>query len=195
MHAIKFALAVAVAVVASTLLLRGPAAAAYAGQSHESLRVSLAAVRAATAPYRDLSRAKAGGYALFTDAAGIACIANPPAGAMGIHYVNGTRVGSGTIDALKPQALVYQPMEDGRLRLVAVEYIAFQQAWDASHSAPPMLFGQPFMLTAAPNRFGIPAFYSLHAWIWKDNPRGMFAMWNPRVQCGSDGDTAQHPAT
>jgi len=33
------------------------------------------------------------------------------------------------------------------------------------------------------------AFYSLHAWIWKDNPSGMFSMWNPAANCTrmSDG--------
>jgi hypothetical protein len=46
-----------------------------------------------------------------------------------------------------------------------------------------MLFGQMFQLTDAPNRYGLPPFYSLHAWIWKDNPAGTFEMWNPNVHC------------
>jgi hypothetical protein len=82
-----------------------------------------------------------------------------------------------------PKRFVYEPMPNGRLRLVALEYIVFQAAWDAEHSSPPELFGHTFMLVPAPNRFGIPAFYQLHAWIWKDNPSGMFEMWNPRVHC------------
>jgi hypothetical protein len=45
--------------------------------------------------------------------------------------------------------------------------------------APPNLFGQEFNFTDAPNRYGLPPFYSLHAWVWKDNPAGAFAMWNP----------------
>jgi len=32
---------------------------------------------------------------------------------------------------------------------------------------------------------GLPAFYSLHAWIWKHNPAGDFAMWNPDVTCAN----------
>jgi hypothetical protein len=49
------------------------------------------------------------------------------------------------------------------------------------------LFDQEFMVTPHPNRFGLPAFYSLHAWIWKHNPAedGMFAMWNPDVSCAA----------
>ena len=45
------------------------------------------------------------------------------------------------------------------------------------------MFGRQFNLTPSPNRFGIPAFYSLHAWAWKVNPEGDFFAWNPRVNC------------
>jgi hypothetical protein len=48
---------------------------------------------------------------------------------------------------------------------------------------PPTLLGQAFHYTAAPNRYGIPAFYALHVWAWKANPHGMFVDWNPRVAC------------
>ena len=44
-------------------------------------------------------------------------------------------------------------------------------------------FGQTFDLVEEPNRYGIPDFYALHAWIWKSNPSGIFAMWNPKVKC------------
>ena len=182
MQAKKLTMVISLAAVAATLLLGTPTAAAHDNHDHGGL----AAVRAATVRYHDVSVARAHGYALFTDAAGIACIANPPLGAMGIHYVNGGLVASGKIDALHPQALVYEPEEHGHLRLVAVEYVAPQQAWDATHSMAPILFGQMFMLTTAPNRYGLPAFYSLHAWIWKHNPSGMFSMWNPEVDCDTD---------
>ena len=33
------------------------------------------------------------------------------------------------------------------------------------------------------NLNGPPAFYELHVWAWKDNPRGSFADWNPSVSC------------
>jgi hypothetical protein len=140
-------------------------------------------VRDATASFNDPAAAFAAGYDLLTDAADLACIEQPGAGAMGVHYVKGSLVQSGTIDAARPQALVYQREADGRLHLGAVEYVAFQAGWDAAHAAPPALFGEKFMLTPAENRFGLPAYYSLHAWIWRDNPSGMFSMWNPSVSC------------
>lgn len=145
----------------------------------------LSTARAATAGYHELTVAKAAGYGLLIDAAGIACIDNPGVGAMGIHYVNGALVGDAAVDAATPEALVYEPKPNGRLRLVAVEYVVFQTAWDAAHGAPPSLFGQQFELVPAGNRYGLPAFYELHAWIWKHNPSGLFNDWNPRVSCAA----------
>jgi hypothetical protein len=51
-----------------------------------------------------------------------------------------------------------------------------------ANAAAPSLFGKPFLLTSAPNRFGIPSFYALHAWVWKKNPTGAFQPWNPKVK-------------
>jgi len=144
---------------------------------------TLMQVRHATAPFQQLNTAKAAGYGLLTDAAGIHCISDPGMGAMGVHYVNGDLVGDDTVNALHPEALVYQPIPGHPLRLVAVEYVVFKAAWDASHNGRPRLFGHTFNLSPAGNRFGLPAFYSLHAWIWKNNPAGMFQMFNPNVSC------------
>jgi hypothetical protein len=102
---------------------------------------------------------------------------------MGIHYVNGALVGDPAENAATPEALVYEPQPNGRLRLVAVEYVVLQSAWDAGHASPPSLFGQQFTLTPAGNRYGLPPFYELHAWLWKHNPRGMFDDWNSNVSC------------
>ena len=149
----------------------------------------LAAVRAATARYHTLSTAEGDGYALFRDAQGIACIDNPPTGGMGVHYANGSLIfnpdGTPNTDIVPahPEALVYAPGPSGNLRLAALEYIVFQDAWDAQHSSRPSLFGQEFNLTPDGNRFGIPAFYSLHAWVWEHNGAGELEPWNPRVHC------------
>ena len=178
--AIKLALAV-VPVFVTTMALTAGAV----GATHDAGRGRIEQVRDATAPFQSLSVAEAHKYGLLTDKNGIACIDNPGVGAMGVHYVNGDLVGTTEVNPLTPEALVYQPLANGQLRLVAVEYVTFQAQWDAKHKARPRLFGQPFMLTPAGNRFGLPAFYSLHAWIWKSNPDGMFAMWNPTVQCPS----------
>ena len=142
-----------------------------------------AAVRAATAGYHNLAAAEADGYGLFTDAAGIACIDKPAEGGMGVHYVNGSIVPDGAVDAHTPEALVYEPQPNGRLRLVAVEYVVFQDAWDANHDHAPKLFGTEFEPIGADNRYGLPPFYELHVWLWKVNPSGLFEDWNPRVFC------------
>jgi hypothetical protein len=146
----------------------------------------LAKARKATAQYRHLDAAKADGYGLLKDAQGVACIDNPGVGGMGVHYVSSDLVGDAAVSVTRPEALVYAPGRRGRLRLVAAEYVVFQDQWDAEHDSPPVLFGRRFMLIPSPNRYGLPPFYELHAWLWKRNPRGAFDDWNPRVRCRHD---------
>lgn len=139
----------------------------------------------ATLKFHNLATAKAQGYGLLKDKNGVSCIAMdsmPAMGAMGVHYVKKALVGDSVINAATPEALVYEPSQ-GKLRLVAVEYVVIKSAWDAHHTAAPKLFGQTFNFTPAGNRFGLPAYYSLHAWLWKYNPSGVFSMWNPTVTC------------
>lgn len=64
-----------------------------------------------------------------------------------------------------------------------MEYIVDQRTWDALHPQPPQLFGHPFHLTRDGNRYGLPAFYQLHVWLWKRNPNGLFNDRNPTVRC------------
>ena len=101
-------------------------------------------------------------------------------GNMGIHYVNGDLVGDGQIDPSHPEAVLYEHTASG-LQLTAVEYIVTKDAWKGAQ--PPELAGHPFMLITAPNRFGLPDFYALHVWVWKDNPTGTYRPWNPDVHC------------
>ena len=143
----------------------------------------LSTARAATAQFHEVGTATAAGYGEFRDAARIACIETPGVGVMGIHYVNGGLVGDGAINAATPEALVYQPLANGKLRLVAVEYIVFYSMW--AGASKPSLFGQEFKLIGTPNRYGIPAFYELHAWVWQHNPSGIFKDWNPSGSCAS----------
>lgn len=142
----------------------------------------LSSARAGTAGYHDIDAATDDGYGLFTDAQGVACIDNP-AGGMGVHYAKLALVLDDAVSAATPEVLVYEPTRNGRLRLVAAEYVVFQSAWDATHASPPSLFGQQFELVESPNRYGLPPFYELHAWLWKHNPSGLFNDWNPRVSC------------
>ena len=146
---------------------------------------SLATVEQATTKYHDLAVAKQNGYGLLKDAKGISCIAMtgmPEMGAMGVHYAKGPLVGDGKLSPTTPEAVVYAPT-NGKLRLAALEYVVFKSAWDAHHSSPPSLFGHKFDFTPKGNRYGLPAFYSLHAWIYKHNPSGTYTMWNPEVHC------------
>ncbi len=151
----------------------------------------LAALRRATARFHSVSAAQRAGYGFFTDAKGIACIDMPQmkgmdmqgAGGMGVHFVKGALVDDPAERPTRPEAMVYRVDKDGILRLSAVEYVVLQSAWDANHSSVPRLFGKPFTLTKAGNRYGLPAFYSLHAWVWQHNPAGTFAMFNPNVTC------------
>jgi hypothetical protein len=87
----------------------------------------------------------------------------------------------GAIDAKNPELLVYEQKADGRLKLAALEYLVFVSDWGGANR--PSLFGREFDLVGAPNRYGLPPFYALHAWIWKPNPSGILYAWNPRVEC------------
>ena len=173
--------AVAMAAAAAIMLVAS-ASGAYAG-GHHGHRGDLAAARAATAKFHRLKVATDAGYSILADKDGITCIDMHGMGAMGVHYVKGDLVADPSIKARHPEALVYAPDRHGRLHLAALEYVVIKADWDATHANPPELFGQEFNFTDAGNRYGLPAFYSLHVWLWKHNPAGTFEMWNPRVHC------------
>jgi hypothetical protein len=163
-----------------------PVAAASDGQS------DVVSARIATASFHDFDAAQAAGYVgLVADLQGITCIDKAGEGGMGVHYLDPTLVpelfdGSATaaVDASAPELLVYAPGPEGSKRLVALEYLTIKASWDAQHNGvAPSLFGQTFSTTPAGNRYGLPDFYSLHAWIWDPNPTDLFAPYNPRVTC------------
>lgn len=146
----------------------------------------LGAARDATSQFKSVTLAKKAGYGVLKDKKGISCIAMdsmPSMGAMGVHYANPALVGDGKLNVDTPEALVYQPLAGGRLSLAAVEYVVLKKDWDKVYNNRPVMFGHTFNLTPAGNRFGLPAFYSLHVWLFKKNPSGEFSMWNPRVTC------------
>lgn len=131
-----------------------------------------------TRQFRDVNVAESAGWLT-----GTGCVSGPNIGAMGVHFINGSLVGDGTLDPQRPEALIYEAKGHDRLRLVGVEFLAIAEVWDAANPAPPVLLGQHFHYTGAPNRYGLPPFYSLHVWAWRNNPLGMFVNWNPRVSC------------
>jgi hypothetical protein len=185
---IQSALALALA-AGIALLAQAPAAAHDRGETNLSPRVQaqIAEVRRATARFHDFhfaTRQNGGGYAgLVTDLAGKTCIDQPGQGGMGVHYVNGNLF-TAHLDPLQPQALIYEPLANGTMRLVGVEYIVLKSVWDGVFAGTtPSLFGRNFHLVEAGNRYGLPDFYELHLWLWQPNESGMFNDWNPAVRC------------
>jgi len=110
---------------------------------------------------------------------------------MGLHFVNFPLVTGNQIDAKHPQIIIYEPGPDGRLHITGADFLVLADAWNKAHNnAPPELNGQLFHLFEAPNRFNLPAFYTLHVWAWKENPNGAFVNWHPNVSCASfSGET------
>jgi hypothetical protein len=138
-------------------------------------------VRDATARFQNVEVAEGAGYQLL-----FGCVSGDSSGAMGLHYVNMDLVTKGEVKLNHPQIVIYEPTPDGGVRLTGADYLILAEGWDKNHPGdPPQLMGQLFHLFDAPNRFGLPAFYTLHVWAWKDNPNGAFVNWHPNVSCES----------
>jgi hypothetical protein len=157
-----------VIVAAGTFFL----SAAASGRSADHRQDELAAARAFTAGLRTPAQAAAAGW--FDS--GLPCFENPGTGSnnggMGLHWLRKGPDGA-VPDPAKPEALVFDPVTH---QLVAVEYVILKDAW-VGHVAP-SLFGQDFTPATLPNGAVV---YKLHAWLWKPNPNGMFADFNPDV--------------
>jgi hypothetical protein len=166
------------------LLLLGVAIAAMSGQiaysqPQRNSQTLIEKVRNATARYRDINVALAEGWAPATP-----CVSGPDAGAMGVHFTQPARKSDGTVSGDAPQFLIYEPMADGAMRLVGVEFLVTVSDWENKNGAvPAVLEGNLMNLVPTPNRYGLPAFYEMHVWAWEDNPKGTFADWNTRVNC------------
>jgi len=136
-------------------------------------------VRSGTAHYKDINVALGDGFVVATP-----CVSGPDAGAMGVHLVLPSRIASGALNPEQPQALIYEPMTNGAMRLVGVEFIVLEQVWAANHpTGVPALEGNLLNYIGAPNRYGLPAFYEIHVWAWEHNPQGSYADWNTKVTC------------
>ena len=141
------------------------------------------AVRESTERFHDVRVAESEGYGLK-----FGCVSGGEYGAMGLHYVNFPLVLDGVLDPARPEIVIYEPLPNGRLRLVGADFLVLASDWDSKNPAPPELMGQLLHLFESPNRFGLPAFYTLHVWAWKDNPTGMFSNWHAKVSCESFSD-------
>ncbi|RAM38252.1 hypothetical protein DBZ45_04335 [Arthrobacter globiformis] len=117
-----------------------------------------------TEDYRSLEEAMEDGYKKASE-----CVDKPGVGAMGFHYAKNSLI-DGKTDARKPEVLVYTPNKDGRYKLVAVEFLS-------TAKTRPGIAGLKF------ENGPFPGTFALHAWVWRDNPDGMFAAYNPDLKC------------
>lgn len=150
----------------------------HTGHAAVSPSAFVEAVRGATEQFRDV-RSVPAEYGPV-----LGCVSGPEEGAMGVHFVNPALLMDDALHATQPEALIYE-FKDGVARLVGVEFIVFADVWHVNHALndPPVLEGQLLHFVESPNRFGLPAHYELHVWAWRDNPKGIFVDWNPRVSC------------
>jgi len=196
------------ALVAATPLAAqsaAPAAVSTAPAQVASAEPTLDELRAITERYRDVNAALADGYVRdpgntceTADMAG----RDRADGAMGIHFAHMQRLGitappnpkvdgNGThTDFRTPAVLIYEPQADGSLELVAVENLVFLKAWeDAGHAAPPSYQGHQFNRmvddpsTEVDEAHHFAPHYDLHVWLYRENPNGMFAQFNPKASC------------
>jgi hypothetical protein len=143
--------------------------------SPEPTQEQLLEIRELIAAYEDVEAAQAAGYEQFGG-----CMSSAQ-GSQGIHFSNSALIEDPALDPMQPELIMYEPREDGSLRLIGVEYIVFQGAWhEAGNEAAPALLGQEFVLNTT---LLDEPFYALHLWIWQYNPKGLFANWNPLVVC------------
>ena len=134
---------------------------------------AIATIQRVTARYHDLNVALGEGFTLLHE-----CEVRPGEGPVGEVYVNFTRLLDGVIDPETPDALVYEPAgRSGRPKLVAAEFAIPYPLW--TQPEPPKFLDATFQRE---DEFGV---FALHAWVWRQNPEGLFAETNPNVSCGT----------
>ena len=149
------------------------APAASANREASDVADEVGKLRAATAQFHDIEVARKAGYTIaltgcYKDEIG-------GKGAMGYHYGKGSALNA-TVNPIEPEALLYEPQKNGRPRLVGVEFIVpFTEV--SADSPAPRAFGLEFKKNFVFN------VWALHVWVWKNNPSGIFADWNPDVTC------------
>jgi hypothetical protein len=210
----KFVIASAVALSVTAALAVGMGVASSARPARKAAEPTLDQVRQATERFRDVKVAVAEGY--IRDPMNLcdtAAIMGRPAslGAMGIHYFRpdllgitappSPRVnGAGThTDFLKPGILIYEPQEDGSLQLVAVENLVFAAAWRAAgHTEPPSFHGVKWDTmvddpkTTVDEAHMFAPHFDRHVWLYRENPNGVFAQFNPAVSCAHHTGAKTH---
>jgi len=148
--------------------------------AHDSAEIDpdmLVRVVRATAAFQDIDMAEAAGYASTLDSLG--CFHDAELGGMGLHYLDESLLDD-QLDPERPEALVYELDSGGEITgLVGLEYIVPVDAWTADE--PPSVLGMDL------HRHPTLPLWVLHAWVWKDNPAGVFEDFNPAVRSCPDG--------
>lgn len=101
-----------------------------------------------------------------------------PMGGMGYHVHNMDQLLNGYLTLLRPEVLLYAPMEDGSMEFLGVEYIIPAELWESDEA--PHFLGQHLHFNPNVGPHGI---WALHVWVGKENPNGVFDDWNPDVNC------------
>ncbi|HET9439722.1 MAG TPA: hypothetical protein VFO52_06105 [Longimicrobiales bacterium] len=157
--------------------------ASFSRAAEPSTNSSLESLRRVTARFQRFEAAIAAGY----ETKVTPCWAHHSAGAMGYHYGK-MDLFDANVDLLAPEVVMYEPQPGGQLKLVGMEYIVPIDAWGgAGHDVNdpndrPELLGQKFTQHSS-----LPIF-KLHIWLWRDNPQGTYADWNPMVSCDAAAD-------
>ena len=152
---------------ASVCFVRPGRAMAYSAAqlgTSEYPHAELARVRNATAKYHVLEEAEADGYVNIN-------FCEP---GEGCHWLNPSLV-DGTFDPELPEILLYAPGENGKLHLVAVEYVV---PLGFTLAAPAGFTGDSDLWREDTEGAGL---WELTAWIWLNNPSGLFEQHNPLV--------------
>jgi hypothetical protein len=138
----------------------------YGGLDPQTL-LELQQVKAATAKYQNINNAFADNYG--NDP--IVVLPN-----MGYHFLKAPLVNQ-VFDMKKPAILVYNKKDNGKFELVAVEYAV--PIDPQSTNTPPEGF------TGNDDEWDFntlnTGWWTLHAWVWKNNPDGVFKPMNPLV--------------
>ena len=157
----------------------------------DTLVDQLDTIRASTEKYRDVRVAEAEGFIRTTDE-----VPN-----MGAHFINPWLTVDGIFDPARPEVLIYVRDEQGEWELVGTSFVQLMPVASPDHPeafAGPLdnwhvhyelctgpriaiLAGTPEECEAAGGVW-VPSYgWMIHAWVWVDNPLGVFSMWNPNI--------------
>ncbi len=148
-------------------------------------------IRAATEKFRDVDVAVRAGYRQATEE-----VPN-----MGAHFVHPLWSLDGKFDPTRPEILLYVRGDDGEWELVGTSFVqslllagfdhpeAFVGPLDNWHVHYELCTGPTFTSRSATQAecrkdggVWVPAYgWMIHAWVWVDNPLGVFTMWNPSI--------------